>query len=181
MFLDRYSLATSKQDKTLIVSQIVTIVRQRGGRFCKCERGAWSEVGDSAAREKVGALLRDCLHTQYRSSTKSKVAFRKQRREMQRQTNKVASIIEPDKNISSMSAPSACWVSNHDSQDHTRAVSSTRLDDLSSSSCWGGEGTPADKDEAEWDDCSTTSACWESRISLGHALQDDEVFDLDVF
>jgi hypothetical protein len=48
------------------------MIRHAGGHFCKYEKGAWFEVGDRCAREKVSAYFRDMLHTQYRSSAKAK-------------------------------------------------------------------------------------------------------------
>jgi hypothetical protein len=76
MFIERYSGADRKAAKSAIVSEIITMIRQAGGNFCKHKRGTWFEVGDHYAREKVGALLRDLLHTQYRSSAKAKVVRR---------------------------------------------------------------------------------------------------------
>jgi hypothetical protein len=58
-------------EKSAIVASIVAVIRQAGGRFCKRENGAWFEVGDYYAREKVSALFRDKLHTRHRSSSKA--------------------------------------------------------------------------------------------------------------
>jgi hypothetical protein len=92
MFMNEYSAAAKAQNKpkrSAIVSEIVAIIRTVGGHFCRYDKAdsnetinngihpaGWSEVGDHHAREKVSALLRDLLHTQYRSSAKSKVARR---------------------------------------------------------------------------------------------------------
>jgi hypothetical protein len=77
MSMERYSRTdNNKATKSAIVSEIVAIVRQAGGNFCKYKRGEWHEVGDYYAREKVSSLLRDLLHTQYRSSAKAKIARR---------------------------------------------------------------------------------------------------------
>jgi hypothetical protein len=77
MSMERYSRTdNNKATKSAIVSEIVAIVRQAGGNFCKYKRGEWYEVGDYYAREKVSSLLRDLLHTQYRSSAKAKIARR---------------------------------------------------------------------------------------------------------
>lgn len=74
--LASYSEANTKLAKSAIVSSIIAIVRDLspGGGFIKrdAERGSWHEVGDHLAREKVGQTIRDALHHQYRSSTKSK-------------------------------------------------------------------------------------------------------------
>lgn len=74
--LQKYSNASSKSDKSRIVSSIVDTIRQASqeGGFVKydTQTGAWYEVGDHLAREKVGQTLRDALHTKYSSSTKAK-------------------------------------------------------------------------------------------------------------
>lgn len=77
LMLERYSLADTKTEKSRIVSEVVQTIRSSGGAFAKFEKGAWWEVGDAVAREKVGALFRDCLHMQYRSSAKAKTARRR--------------------------------------------------------------------------------------------------------
>ena len=78
MNLEKYSNTMTKSEKTSIVKEIVETIRSAGGSFVKFEKGEWYEVGDAAAREKVGALFRDCLHDQYRSSSKAKTARRRQ-------------------------------------------------------------------------------------------------------
>eukprot|EP00546_Thalassionema_frauenfeldii_P004574 CAMPEP_0178919418 /NCGR_PEP_ID=MMETSP0786-20121207/14423_1 /TAXON_ID=186022 /ORGANISM="Thalassionema frauenfeldii, Strain CCMP 1798" /LENGTH=383 /DNA_ID=CAMNT_0020593341 /DNA_START=49 /DNA_END=1200 /DNA_ORIENTATION=+ len=81
--LDPYSEANTKLAKSAIVSSIITMVRDLSpnGGFIKRDTstGLWHEVGDHLAREKVGQTMRDALHHQYRSSTKSK----KKRRQME--------------------------------------------------------------------------------------------------
>jgi len=54
--LHKYSLATTKLEKSLIVSSIVQNVRESSpdGGFVKQEEGIWYEVGDHIAREKCG-------------------------------------------------------------------------------------------------------------------------------
>jgi hypothetical protein len=71
MFEARYSRASSKADKSEIVSDMVGIIHQADGIFCKFEKGAWFKVGDHYAREKAGALLRDMVQTQQSSSSPS--------------------------------------------------------------------------------------------------------------
>ena len=80
MSLPKYDKATTKLEKSLIVSSIVDSVRQASpnGGFVREEKGRWYEVGDHIAREKVGQCLRDSLHTKYKSSTKAKKRRRKQ-------------------------------------------------------------------------------------------------------
>jgi hypothetical protein len=74
MFVARYSRASSKADKSIIVSEMVGIIHQADGIFCKFEKGAWFKVGDNYAREKAGALLRDMVNTstQQQSPVKAK-------------------------------------------------------------------------------------------------------------
>jgi hypothetical protein len=89
-FVRDYSQAGRKLVKSTIVANIVTMIRQGGGGFCKYEEGAWFEVGDYKAREKVSALFRDKLHTQYLSSAKAKTERRRvqtNRNKMQAQPN----------------------------------------------------------------------------------------------
>ena len=78
-YLKPYSQAKSKLEKSSIVSTIVNMIKQSAptGAFVKFEKGHWYAVEDSVAREKIGCMFRDALHTQYRSSTKAKLARRR--------------------------------------------------------------------------------------------------------
>jgi hypothetical protein len=79
-YLKTYAEARNKIEKSSIVSAIIAEVKQEsphGAGFVKFQGGAWYEVEDAFAREKIGCLFRDALHTQYRSSTKAKLARRK--------------------------------------------------------------------------------------------------------
>jgi hypothetical protein len=67
MFVARYARAGTKADKSEIVSEMVGMIHQAEGTFCKFESGAWYKVDDCYAREKAGALLRDMVHTQQRA------------------------------------------------------------------------------------------------------------------
>jgi hypothetical protein len=85
-FVADYYQAGRKLAKSTIVSNIVTTIRKTGGRFCKYEKGAWFEVGDYYAREKVSAFFRDMLPTNYRSSARAKTARRRISRKKQNET-----------------------------------------------------------------------------------------------
>jgi hypothetical protein len=74
MFTERYTQADSKVAKSAIVSDIIDVIRRAGGNFCKNKRGAWFEVGDHQAREKVSALMRDLVAAQCQSSAKTKTS-----------------------------------------------------------------------------------------------------------
>jgi hypothetical protein len=80
-YLDEYSNASSRIEKSSVVTKIVDIIQEACpvGAFVKQEGGQWWEVSDNLAREKVGAVLRDALHEHYKSSTKAKLAKRKRK------------------------------------------------------------------------------------------------------
>jgi hypothetical protein len=83
-YLEKYSSAKCKLEKTMIISEIVNAVRERSPTqtgFVKRNQDGWYQVEDHLAREKVSQSLRNLLHNQYRSSVKSK----KQRRCIMRQ------------------------------------------------------------------------------------------------
>jgi hypothetical protein len=113
-FIERYSRADSKAAKSAIVSEIITMIREADGNFCKFQSGAWFEVGDHHAREKVSALLRDLLHTQYRSSAKAKIARRKTKTQKQKQ-NKNKNATSGQKLVDHSSTSSSCWESSKNS------------------------------------------------------------------
>jgi hypothetical protein len=165
-FIERYSQAGSKAGstagskaaKSAIVSEIIAIIRQKAGRnFYKYERGAWFEVGDQYAREKVGALLRDLLHTQYRSSAKAKSSRRKILKQKEHQNRQSG-----QKQVGG----------TEDSVEGTEDSVEGTEDSV--------EGT-----EDSEDDSSTTSSCWgRSKDSLGFEYwleESDNFFDIDVF
>jgi hypothetical protein len=117
MYVEKYSQADSKAAKSIIVSDIITSIRQVGGNFCKYKKGAWFEVGEHYAREKVSALLRDLLHTQYRSSNKAKSARRRARCQNKKHGNQESGPQLPDDTGDSddSSLSSACWGSGKNS------------------------------------------------------------------
>jgi hypothetical protein len=79
-FLQEYS-ADTKPGKTVIVSRIMDMVRSNSpggqGAFIKWHEDSWWEVDEIVARYKVSAIIRDLLPSQYKSSTKAKVAKRR--------------------------------------------------------------------------------------------------------
>jgi hypothetical protein len=116
-FVGKYSRADSKTIKSALVFNIVTMIRQAGGHFCKCEKGAWFEVGDRIAREKVSAYFRDMLHTQYRSSSQAKVAQRRARKRKDRemQQHGQQELVEGTGDRDDSSRSSSCSRSSTDS------------------------------------------------------------------
>jgi hypothetical protein len=130
MFIDRYSRADSKIAKSAIVSEIIAVIRQAGGTFCKYQKGAWADVGEHQAREKVSSLLRDLLHTEYRSSAKAKVA-RRWSQSMQNNQDQQSGQAKVDRRYSTP---------QHQDQRpcQERVVDTEHSDDCSTtSSCWG--------------------------------------------
>jgi hypothetical protein len=89
MFIEKYSLDACNKHKSIVAANIVTMIRQSGGSFCKYEHGAWFEVGDYFAHEMVSTLFHDMLRTQCRSSAKAKTtrcgARRKERKTQKQQ------------------------------------------------------------------------------------------------
>jgi hypothetical protein len=114
-FLESYSQAVNKKARSAILSEIVAMNRQAGGNFCRYEEGEWCEVGDHCAREKVSTLLRDLLHTQYRSSAKAKLSLRKARRikkqnqRYEQQLVQATGHSDDSSTASSSSSSSSCW------------------------------------------------------------------------
>jgi hypothetical protein len=113
MYAERYSRADSKPAKSIIVSEIITAIRQAGGNFFKHKKGAWLEVGDQYARGKVSAVLRNMLHNQYRSSNKSKTAMRRARKQSKNNPSG-QKIVDGTGNSDDSSLSSSCWGSGND-------------------------------------------------------------------
>ena len=109
-FLKPYSLATSKQEKTEIVSQIVKIIEDScpTAAFIKKSDsdGLWYPVDQTKAREKVGYVMRDLLHDNYKSSTKAKVEKRRRQREARRSST--SSNVSSSSSVSESSSTSDC-------------------------------------------------------------------------
>jgi hypothetical protein len=57
----RYMQGPLKADKTAVIVSVVRKIRRQGGRFLKQQQkdGSWYDIGDAAARGKVGHSLRD--------------------------------------------------------------------------------------------------------------------------
>lgn len=58
--VEEYLRAKSKLDKSMVLASIVEQVREHG-RFIKRKAGAWCEIGDEQAREKVGHAIREAI------------------------------------------------------------------------------------------------------------------------
>jgi hypothetical protein len=163
MSIESYSQAGRKTVKSAIVSEIIATIRRAGGLFCEYEwdTDTWFDVGDHYAREKVGSLLRDLLHAEYRSSAQSKIAIRKAQQESQLFDKQ---LVERSEDSDDFSTTSSCWESSNDSPGFEDSLEDDFFDIKS-------------------DDFSTTSSRWgSSKDSLGseHSLEDD-FFDIDVF
>jgi hypothetical protein len=91
--LPKYAEAKSKKEKSEVISGIVKTIRDACpvGAFVKFQDGRFWDVDDYAAREKVGYVLRDLLHSKYRSSSKSKSAIRHQKTEKEKADGKLVS------------------------------------------------------------------------------------------
>ena len=83
LYVTSYSQATTKPKKSEIVSMIlrrarqgVVMISEQTSLFVKFENDRWYSVSDNVAREKVGGMLRERLSSQYKSSSKAKIAKR---------------------------------------------------------------------------------------------------------
>jgi hypothetical protein len=153
MFIETYSQADNKVAKSAIVSKILVVIRQAGGHFCKYKRDTdtWFEVEDHCAREKVSALLRDLLHTQYRSSAKAKLGRRQNTVRKQKQHENSQSGLKQVEGTEDSDDSSTKQVEGTDESD----------DCSTTSSCWG---------------ISTKSLGFEYWLE-----ESDDFFDIDVF
>lgn len=84
--LEQYSLASTKSEKSQILSAVVTQIRsgEVNGKFIKqdAETKLWFDVGDVLAKEKISQTFRDALVGVYRSSNEFK---KKRRSEMKKE------------------------------------------------------------------------------------------------
>jgi hypothetical protein len=94
MFVARYARAGSKVEKSEIVSEMVGMIHQADGTFCKYEKGTWFQVGDQCAREKASALLRGMLYKSRsfaKAKAQAKLFCRKTTEEMESNTTTTTS------------------------------------------------------------------------------------------
>lgn len=80
--LPRYTEAKNRAEKTRVINDLIETVHNAapGGSFVQFKNGRWWSVGEHAAREKIGYIIRDLLQDRYKSSSKSKATMRKQRK-----------------------------------------------------------------------------------------------------
>lgn len=113
--LDEYNDASSKAQKSAVVSSVFDDITAKGGAFVKQDRktGKWFMVSEHAAREKISQCLRDCLTDKYQSSKKCKREKRKYSRAVAKMAKGSPSPRPAKKSKATISmempeAPSAC-------------------------------------------------------------------------
>ncbi|CAJ1929889.1 unnamed protein product [Cylindrotheca closterium] len=121
-YLQPYSEAKSKVAKSSVVSEIMGQIKGlcSDAAFVKLEKDAWWEVDDAFAREKIGCMFRDTLHTKYRSSTKAKFARKKAKETKSRSDSSAFSLSSmADESVQSMvstlssSSAETCYSSDY--------------------------------------------------------------------
>ena len=116
-YMLKYSQAHSKTEKSTIVSDILEMVRGvcPDGReaFIRNEKNRWIELNELDAREKISSVMRNGLHSKYRSSTKSKVARRKYQQTLKDEIRIEDGILSPE-----MALLDDLWC-KYESADHT--------------------------------------------------------------
>jgi hypothetical protein len=98
--LKRYQTASNKMDKSAIVNEIVDLVRKDcsyNGGFVRPETygDRWFEIGDDAAREKVGQVIRDSMLKQNPDGLEMKQRKRKARAEERKGRRPIEAVLEP--------------------------------------------------------------------------------------
>jgi hypothetical protein len=80
MHMRRYSASDTRQEKNLIMKEIVAIVKTTGSRFVKydTDTDGWTEVNEDHARTKVGQAIRN--HRRRESIPQTTASLSKQRR-----------------------------------------------------------------------------------------------------
>jgi hypothetical protein len=84
MHVERYSKAVCKEEKSDILSEVYDMIQDACPditAFVRMRNERWHEVDPSRAREKISGLFRDHLDDKYRSSNKSKVRQRRERKQ----------------------------------------------------------------------------------------------------
>jgi hypothetical protein len=121
--LPKYSGATCKVDKSMVVTDLVKAVRTccggptGRGAFIKYHNHRWWEVDNAGAREKVGYMLRDLLADRYKSSSRSKAARRNKEE-----------LIRRRKRANSGSSRSTCTTSEEVESEGDSAVAESEID-----------------------------------------------------
>jgi hypothetical protein len=165
VFVERYSRADSKTTKAALVFDIITMVRQAGGHFCKYEKGSWFEVGDHCARGKVSAFFRDTLHTQYRSSAKAKTSRRSLLNQQKKQSQLQLQLLDgTGGDCDDSSTASSCAARSSDSLgfDYSLEIDCSDIDVFYSSTSTPFSGSSTDS------------------LGFDHSLEIN-FFDIDVF
>jgi hypothetical protein len=102
--LHRYAEADGRAEKGSVVSYLIRSVQDGGGTFVRMvDEDHFEQANDRITREKVGVVLRNLLHDKYRSSTKSKVATRRQQARLAKSS--ASSNGSSDSSASSTSGP----------------------------------------------------------------------------
>jgi hypothetical protein len=95
-YLDEYA-ASGRQGKMAVISRVVTQIQEENHQgnnnddsrpaFVRFEDGYWWGVTEKECRVKVTATFRDFLSDNYRSSSRSKVEYRRKQREQQKEVS----------------------------------------------------------------------------------------------
>lgn len=135
--IEIYANATTRLDKSMVVSAICDTVR-RNGDFVRqsSDDGSssqWETVTERMAREKCGQGLRDFLSSKYRSSTQAKQVRRKH--DLEEQSLQMQKVIESNAQIRSVlgqltSDLSASKVSDNTAQEMFTSANSQILEEL---------------------------------------------------
>jgi len=87
---DKYSKVESKQQRSMIVTDIVDAIRGKGNGFVwlNTKTGEWCECSDVACREKVGRYFRQTLGRRFKSRSVISFTSYKSKRESKKQIKK---------------------------------------------------------------------------------------------
>jgi hypothetical protein len=94
MHAERYLKAVCKEEKSDILSEVYGIIQdacQDITAFVRMRNERWHEVDPCRAREKISGLFRDHLDDKYRSSNKSKVRQRRERKQCSKECSPLRS------------------------------------------------------------------------------------------